>query len=401
MGTSMYKQRMGLLIVIFFAFISSAWANSDQPIWFNKTPDNQIHLRVDLFLSTDCPHCQQADKFFNEISKNIPWVEQHRHYINKDKPALELFNQYLQQKHAPDFMVPSIFFCDTRWMGFQNADNSGEALMKGLNYCRDMITKEGKITPATQQILTQMGYEAGLMKKPSALSFTAFMVFLDLVSYTAIYSVMTLFAFMIVQHSRRGLVVTALVYLMGTGIAHHIQQAHTLLFYKILAYIHWPIALLGALLILSVVVFHRRGLAKAHHMTSFAALLLTLAIAMVVQLCQQQAMPDFKPDFSVIYNTWLQNKDLSSAWYEVFNLVYQIFYVAVIAFFSLLLLVICRWRKSPATQNFMEEFGWAWLIIIGLILILAPMLFTEGLFAIIGIILASIATWLGYKTWLK
>ncbi|WP_026069530.1 thioredoxin domain-containing protein [Legionella tunisiensis] len=78
--------------------------------WFSQNQNKQVKLRVDLFLSSLCPHCKKADEFFRTLEAKTPWIEVHRYIVNEDKAALEFFNQRLQQQHVDSFAMPAIFF---------------------------------------------------------------------------------------------------------------------------------------------------------------------------------------------------------------------------------------------------------------------------------------------------
>jgi len=392
----------GWLAVFLFGFLSMAWASSAPPVWLTKEADNQTRLRVDLFLSTTCPHCQQADHFFQKIESTTPWIQVNRYFIDKDKAAIETFYQYQKNEGTHDFIVPSVFFCNTRWVGFSDIDKSGDTLLKGLTYCRDAIQKTGILTPGTHQILTQMSYESTINNNPSVTWFLPFMAISDAMDYTVLYSIMVLLAFMLIQKKRSDRIATLFLFLLGTGLAHHLQQVHPGFALHSMVALRWPLVLLGIALIAYVAALHHRGLAKKRTLVSLVSLLMVVLTAFAVQLYQQNPSLNFQPDFSVIFQQWLLKKNYAFFHQLAYELIYQVVYLGIITLFAGgLWALLCMNKRMEKHQIFIRETGWTYLAIIGLILIFIPVLLTEGAFAFVSIALALVATWLGFKTWLK
>lgn len=397
----MRTRRRGWLAFFLSCFLSIAWANSAPPVWFSKQADNQISLRVDLFLTSTCPHCQEADRYFKRIEPKTPWIQVNRHVINQDKVALETFGQFLKAQKMPEFMVPAIFFCNTRWVGFFDADKSGTALLKGLNYCREAIKKTGELTPATQRMLTQMSFETSVRNNPSLVWFLPLMAISDAMSYTVLFSILALFAFLMIQKNRSDRILTLVLFLSGTGIAHHGHQVHTIFSWEAMPVLRWPVAVLGLALI-AFVVLHYRGLVKKQKLARLLSLLMVFPTAFVLQLYQQNLLPVAQPDYSVIFQQWLLDKNYTFVQQFASELMYQVVYLGIIALFSLGLRALFRYNKRLKKYScFVAVFGWMYLVIVGLILIFSPVLLSEGSFAFVCIILTSVATWSVFKLGLK
>src|SRR6478609_2496606 len=98
------------IIAIVWLLMSSAWAGkAPEMSWYSEGPNDSIELNVELFLSSECTHCYNANEFFKILEPQNPWLHVHRHFINKDKSALALFSQLLAQQNMDDFAVPSIY----------------------------------------------------------------------------------------------------------------------------------------------------------------------------------------------------------------------------------------------------------------------------------------------------
>lgn len=170
-------------IAVFLLLFSTLGWSQDLSSWFSKGENNQIKIRVDLFLSSTCPHCQKADAFFQSLQAQKPWLDVHRYIINQDKTALDSFHQELQQLDIDDYAVPAIFFCNSRWVGFDETGITGQNLLRGLNYCYQQISQKGNLEPETISLLEQLSnaswFNANMTSKPSLALFTLTMALTD------------------------------------------------------------------------------------------------------------------------------------------------------------------------------------------------------------------------------
>ncbi len=110
---------------------------------------------MELFLSSTCPHCQHEKTFFDGVAKQHPELAINYHFIDQDKNALIQFNQLLSEQQQDDFAVPSVFFCDSRWVGFANAETTGKDLLHAIDYCQQQISQHSTLTSTTVSVLRQ------------------------------------------------------------------------------------------------------------------------------------------------------------------------------------------------------------------------------------------------------
>ena len=122
-------------ILLFFIISPNLWADTISSPWYTQTADKKTVLNVALFLSSTCGHCHKADEFFQKIEPTHPWLHVTRYTVDKDKKALTQFNQFLMEQHMSDFAVPSVFFCNSRWVGFATAETTGKNLLDGRYSC--------------------------------------------------------------------------------------------------------------------------------------------------------------------------------------------------------------------------------------------------------------------------
>lgn len=386
------------LIVVLFFLLSTAWA-SDIPVsWFTVTPDNQVTLRVDFFMSSTCPHCEKANIFLTDLESKLKWLKVNRHIINEDKAALVTFNEFLQAKKANDFTVPSLFFCDSRWIGFAENGSTGRHIINALNYCHEQIIKNGDITPETGKTLTQMAsaswYESSISKDKmkSATSFTPMIAVTDALNSSSIFTIITLFSLLMVQ--RRGLtrIIFLTMFLLGTGIAHYLQQVYTPSFYQILPYLRVPVIFIGTILCLYSVGFYPKK-TNNKKFSPIVAGLIILFSAMAIQLYEQTAIPNF----SLMFQQWLTTQNFPESLELIYSIIYQLVYLTVIAFIALILLTFNNSFSNTNKQKFMQVFAWHFLLIIGLTLIIYPFLLANFIYFFVIMALTWISAWVSIK----
>ena len=145
-------RKIFLLVLYFLCATSFAHEASSQPAWYSwDSQHQQVTLRLELYVTSACPHCHKADQFFYTLEQQYPWLEVHRYFIDQDKLALKQFYGRVQALHENNFALPAMFFCQTHWVGFKSKDNSGRILSRNLEYCRNSLQKQQIIS--TQALL--------------------------------------------------------------------------------------------------------------------------------------------------------------------------------------------------------------------------------------------------------
>ena len=393
--------RAGLIFWLLVCGSAMALASNASLPWFS-IEKNQVQLRVDMFLSSTCPYCQKADNFFKKIEADNPGFTIHRYIINEDKAALETFNQFLQQQKEYDFAVPSIVFCNTRWIGFGDDNKDGQQLLKAMNYCRNQIAKTGTLTPATEQALKQMSvanwYEANLVNTLSPVTFIPLMALFDAINPCSITSILALFAFLISQKSRKIQLPVLILFLAGAGLAHHLQQVHTSFFYQALVMFRIPTMVIGLGLITYVLVFHPQDLPAKKRLPGAFYLLLVVLAAFVIQSYQQT----YTPNFSLIFHQWVMGQDFSATRQALYGFLYQLVYLLIIGGIAVGLVSLCTHYKRLVTKLLrIEIFSWHYLLMVGFILIAYPFLLANFAITLLIIILAFLSSWINLKNRIK
>lgn len=382
------------LFFLLLIFASVNWADNNLSSWFSKGPNNQIKLRIDLFLSSTCPHCQKADAFFQTLQTQKPWLEVHRYIINQDKTALEAFHQELQQVKLDDYAVPAIFFCSTRWVGFDEANTTGQNLLRALDYCYQEVSQTGTLTPQTVHVLHQLSnaswFDASMTSQPSLPLFTLTMEFTDAFSPCSFFVILALFSFLWLNKERGVMIGLTLLFLLAVMVVHHFQQDHTIFYYQVLNAFQIPAILIGLGLIAYVLVIYFKEIRVS---PGFTIPILVVLTAVAVQAYQQNCTPNF----GLIYQQWLDARGLTTFQGELIEVAYQILYILPLAFFAFLLIYFRNHKSLQKINRILTFFSWYSLLIIGALLIIFPHGFSYFIVSAAAIALSLLAGWLTVK----
>jgi hypothetical protein len=99
------------------------------------------YVKVDAYLSSICTHCQHLQAVLNEYQSTHPWLIVNYRFIDTDKVALVEFSKALEKSGDPlGFSVPTLFFCDARWVGFDDAETLKAPLLNALQMCQTLNT---------------------------------------------------------------------------------------------------------------------------------------------------------------------------------------------------------------------------------------------------------------------
>jgi glutaredoxin len=322
-------------------------------------------IKVDLFLSSTCPHCQKADAFFRDMEQKKPWLMVHRYIINQDKSALDHLYTRLQQQRSMNFSVPAIFFCGSQWTGFKDIDTTGKALRHALVYCHQKIIQENELTPATINVLQKWGAASQLQldKKMSRTVLTAVIgtALTDAINPCSLFCFAAFIAFLWLYPTRQGQLYIGGIFLVSLGFIHYLQQVHSAFYYQMVTHMRLFEAIIGLLLFLMVFNNYHK---KPPKPTPLIFLFIPIVV-LVVEMSQQICM-----NIALIFEQWLSEQQLSSISHFFYQLIYQGFYLLPLTLFWL----IYRIRSSRFShyEHLLKVSSYVVFISIGLLLIVYP-----------------------------
>lgn len=372
-------------LVIIFLFSISLWAHSSSSLWYEKGTDNKIVLNVELFLSSTCPHCHKADAFFKEIEITTPWLHVNRYIIDKDKSALARFNQLLNDQQMGDFAVPSIFFCNSRWVGFASVETTGKDLLHALNYCRQQIEQKGELTTASTSVLRRWAnanlFDSGMTEHPTAGKYLTVVALVDAFNPCALFSIGSFFALLFMQESRKRQIISGILFIVAVSIVHLTQQMFANIFYECLPWLRWPAAVIG------LFAFYLAGQYYRKKTTSNLFYLLAFLLGFITQAFQQTCLMNW----SYIFQQWLYNQHISNVRAGLYQFAYQLMYIAPLILALILYVSLIKMKRMKHLEKVLQSIGLLYLLAVALFLIIYPPVLSNLFMSLFVLLCVSIA----------
>lgn len=355
---------------LFFCFAMVAHTTvQTTPGHLQPAPSALSKVRVDLFLSSTCPHCQKADKFLSDLAAKEGWLDIHRHLINQDKAALETFYQLLQQQNSTNFSVPTLFFCNSRWVGFAEESNPVSTLLRGLNYCRQQLAANASLPPASRVFLQQSAksYELSLslVGKPRALFFIPLTAIAEALGSCAIFCVMALFSFLWLCQAPAWQLKAGFSFLAALTLAHYIQQAHAPFFYRAMTGWRFLAAFGGLGLLIFIIRVFMRGFSKK---MAYIFIILIALTGFISQIYQQTCTSGI----ALVFEQWLSSQPFSSSKQCLYRVIYQLIYSLPLALLMLVMIALMKRKYLLNYQQFLTQFSWITLAILAILLVIFP-----------------------------
>lgn len=356
------------LLFVFFIICAHASAADLSPAWYSKSTDNKVILNVELFLSSTCPHCQKADAFFKEIEKKSPNLHVQRNFIDKDKNALVRFSQFLNAQQMDDFAVPSIYFCDSRWIGFDSAATTGKDLLNGIQYCQQQIQNKGSLTKTTVSTLRHLAnanqFTTGMIEQPSALRYTLTIALMDSFNPCSFFCFSGFLAFLLIAEQRKKQIIASLLFISSILFVHYVQQVFTGIYFELLPWIRIPAVFIG----LATLYFVRQYYKKQSNDTLY--FLLAFFLGLITIIYQQTCVMNW----SIIFEQWINNQQLLNWQAGFYQLLYQGMYILPLIVILCIYLGLLKIKRFAALKNKFTSIGLLLLIAIALCLIVYPAL---------------------------
>ncbi len=376
-------------ISLFFLLNTTVSSADPQPVASYSQSGKQITLTVDLFLSTTCPHCHKADDFFRNLEISEPWLVIHRYYINQDKLALQDLYKRLQQQDLQDFSVPAMFFCDSRWVGFADAQSSGRTLLRALKYCRQQISQQGKLSQGTINALRQQSkvsqVHVGANVSKSAPKFILLSALGDSISACSLFFIMALFAFLWLYPGQKLLQLgVGISFLVPLALIHYLLQTYPGYSYQISTLLRLPSVFVGIMLVFYTVVYFRKresGVVIIHPGFVYGLIMLT---ATVIYVYQQTC----GVNVGLVFQQWLADQAASSSQQLLYQAAYHVVYL--LPLFSLLFIYILssRHHRLARYDRRLKIAAYLILLVTGCLLIFYPQLFSNIAFSFILLVAA-------------
>ncbi|MFY7698492.1 MAG: glutaredoxin family protein [Legionella sp.] len=345
--------------------------------------EKPIQLSVDLFLSSTCVHCQKADVFFAQLQKKKPWILINRHWINKDKKALHAFHQRLQEVNSTNYAVPAIFFCETHWIGFASAELDGNALMHGLDICRQDIINEGLLSDTTKEVLRQQSLASQVHLKAQKNSNSMILIstaLMDAIASCSLFNLLLLLSFLWLYSADLKIqCILGITFIVASSVAHGLMQLFPALYLSdglriisamtsigLFAYLFWYYA------------NYLKGTVSSY---MFLVTPLFFLITMIAYLYQQGC----SASITLSFEQWMDNMQFTG----LYRLFYRMAYLCITLLPSSLFLVIYLYiskKKWSIWHARLQGCGFAALIWISIILLIYPQCLANLLLSMVSVV---------------
>ncbi|KTD30716.1 hypothetical protein Lmor_2823 [Legionella moravica] len=376
---------------IFFLFLAvciNLCAADTPSVWYTSKGDKEVTINVELYLSTTCKYCHKADAFFTELQANTPWLHIQRYVINEDKNALTRFNQLLSEQNMYDFSVPSVFFCNSRWIGFASNQTTGKDLLRGLTYCKNEIEKKGTLSPVTVNVLKRWAhanlFDSSMIEKPSAAKYIGTIALMDAFNPCAFFCLAGFFALLFLQEERKNQFMAGILFILTVGGVHYFQQAHASTFFGLFPLLRVPAALTG------LFTFYLAGQYYRKRSSAHLFFLLTFLLAFMIQSYQQTCIMNW----SYIFGQWLYNQQLNNAQLIAYQLAYQGIYLLFLFITLVFYILLIRMEFLAKFRNQLKTIGLLYIMAIGLMLIIYPLALANLVLSLITVLVLFVCGWI-------
>ncbi len=100
-----------------------------EPDWVSAAPDGGTRVRLYVFWSERCPHCQAAMPFLERLRAEEPWLEVQDFEITGNRGSAERFVSMARSLGEEARSVPAFFVCGRMLTGFDAEDGIGAQVL--------------------------------------------------------------------------------------------------------------------------------------------------------------------------------------------------------------------------------------------------------------------------------
>lgn len=351
---------LSVIKIILLIIVVPVWAQTNFTWYENKV--NVMQVNAYLFLSSSCKNCTTMQSYLQQYALNHPWLNIHYQFVDKKPKDLALFNTFLKQKKENDFIVPSLYFCNSRWVGVADTQVLGEA----MTYCYEHLIKEKRLSSATQKVLQNRAsaylFKLQLLQQDRIANPTPLLILSEiLTSIPLIFSLLCLLIWSSGIHKK-----ILGVYLLSAGCMHYFHQVYLESFYFVFPYLRPLSVLLGLSILLFILLKKRTEIRKHNNLFLFGFALLMPLILVAYQQIQQ-------PNMGLVFQQWIVQQGYIPSQIIFYEILYQICYILLLGAFALALWsVINKIKSLHALQSYFILFSHLFFMVLGIIFLFAP-----------------------------
>lgn len=391
---------LGLLLMLVCLFVAPGIGVTSE-----SAPD------LEVFVRTDCPHCEAAKGFLEQLRRTQPDLRILIHDIARDRDALARLDRLAQAQALPVVGVPAFYLKGELIVGYQDDHSTGARLLAMLGRppaasaaepyaaCRPTQPDCPSITPRTAETegiaLPWVGpVTAGELGLPL---FTLAIGLLDGFNPCAMWVLLFLLSLLVTLHDRFAMALISGTFVLVSGLIYFAFMAAWLNLFLLIGLSHTVQFVLGALAIgiglvnvkdffafrrgFSLSIPHSakpgiyariRRIVQAEHRAGALVGVIVLAglVNMVELLCTA--------GFPALYTQILSTYHLPDWQYYAYLGLYNLAYIADDALMVTLAVVTLGHRKLEEREGrWLKLLSGAVMIALGLLLIVKPSLLTR------------------------
>jgi glutaredoxin len=372
-----------------FSWIIISTLHAETPVWQKNPETGQITINVELYMASTCPHCHKALQFLEKLQKTAP-IQIKKYIINEDKVALTSFAQRIKHDQVSNFAVPSIYFCNTRWIGFSTEQVSGKLLSKGLDYCYQQIQAQGQLTPRTAQVLqdwstaSQVHVEQSIQARP--LQFMLSTAFFEALTPCSLFLFITLLAFLwVIPQTKNWKLGGGILFILSLMVIHYLQQVYVAQFVQSYLWGKPPALIVGFILVIffSAYLIHQTDGYISLRQRKTLPLLIIITVPCVLIFQQTCGY-----NLSIVFAEWLARQNFSGNKKLWMNVSYQFIYI--LPFLLILILDLYFYSNTYRRKFKFHAYAGALILwLMGLVLAIWPTS-TSSLFISLVVLVVSL-----------
>jgi thiol-disulfide isomerase/thioredoxin len=381
-----------------------------KPQWTEPTPNGTM-VTLWFFWSQKCPHCRDAHPHIEKLPEQLPWVKLKSYRLDGHPENVAIYQWIAGELGQQARSVPAFIFCGEMHVGWDSEGMVKQALVDGLNRCRNGQTT--KQTATQQAVKLPLLGEFNPEKWPIAV-FTIAIAGMDSFNPCAFFVLMFLLSLLVHAGSKTRMFMIGSFFILVSGMVYFASMAAWLNLFSVVGHLALVTTIAGTIAVTIAVINIKdyflfkqgvslsisdkqrsklmrrmRELISADSLPTMLAATFTLAIfANLYELLCTAGFP-------MVYTRYLTLNQLPTIEYYLYLLLYNVIYVIPLLLIMVIFVMTFGQRKLQENEGrVLKLLSGLMMLALGAVLILDPELLNRVDFAITLLLGVIIATWL-------
>ena len=408
-----------MLLLLTFSVLADS-STADEIVWYEKGADGQPLIHLYFFWSKKCPHCLAAQPDMLELEQTLPWLRLHSFELIDHPQHVDTFISMTASFGNDARSVPSFMFCGNIVSGYDNKSSSGQWLNKFLQACYQ-FARYNNPDNNTSFVWQQNNVETLKVPLLGTISsdeyslpvLTLLIAGMDAFNPCAFFVLLFLLSMMVHSRSRLRIALIGGIFVFFSGLIYFLFMSAWLNLFlylgelRIFTYIAGVVALLIAAINIKDFFYFKKGFSLSISATDKPRLLdrirlmlrldslFTVIIASIVLAVVANSYELLcTAGFPMVYTRILTLNALSTQSYYLYLLLYNLTYIIPLLAIVILFTIRLGSRKlSEREGQMLKLISGNMMLMLGLLLLFAPQLLNNLLFALLLILTALALSW--------